>query len=57
VKSRIVAGAVLFLAILLLLSAPTTAKNESSCVSCHTDDATLKRLCKVPEIPTGEAEG
>jgi len=57
VKSRIVAGAVLFLAILLLLSAPTTAKNESSCVACHTDDATLKRLCKVPEIPTGEAEG
>ncbi len=56
-RSRIVAGAVLFFAILLLLSAPTTAKNESSCVSCHTDDAALKRLCKVPDIPTGEAQG
>ena len=56
-KSRIVAGAVLFLVIFLFLSAPTAAKNESSCVSCHTDDAALKRLCKVPDIPTGEAQG
>ena len=56
-KSRIVTGAVLFFVFLLVLSAPTTARNESSCVTCHTDDAALKKLCKVPDIPTGEAQG
>jgi hypothetical protein len=43
--------------VLLLLATSTTARNESSCVTCHTDEATLKKLCTVPEIPTGEAEG
>lgn len=57
-RGRVVTGAILFsLIVLLVLVTSTTAKNESSCVTCHTDEAALKKLCKVPEIPTGEAEG
>lgn len=58
VKAKIIIGSVLlFLVFLLLISSSTTAKNKSSCVTCHTDEASLKKLCKLPEIPTGEAEG
>jgi len=57
VKSRIVTGLILFFVFMLVLSTSTTAKNESSCVTCHTDEVALKKLCKVPEIPAGEAEG
>jgi hypothetical protein len=58
VRGRVVTGAILFsLIVLLVLVTSTTAKNESSCVTCYTDEAALKKLCKVPEIPTGEAEG
>ena len=58
-KSRIVTGVILSLVALLVAvsTTSTAAKNESSCISCHTDDAALKRLCKVPDIPTGEAQG
>jgi hypothetical protein len=33
------------------------AKNESSCVTCHTDEAMLKKTCKPFVKPEGEAEG
>ncbi len=33
------------------------AKNESSCVTCHTDEAMLKKTCKPFVIPEGEGEG
>lgn len=57
-RGRFVTGTILFsLIVLLVFVTSTTAKNESSCVTCHTDEAALKKLCKVPEIPTGEAEG
>jgi len=32
------------------------ASNNSSCVTCHTDDLQLKSLVKPPEI-SGEGEG
>ena len=31
--------------------------DENSCVTCHTSEASLKALSKVPEIPKGEGEG
>ncbi|MFB3925129.1 MAG: hypothetical protein ACE14T_03665 [Syntrophales bacterium] len=40
-----------------LYSSLTDAKNESSCITCHTSETLLKLLCKVPEIPAGVAEG
>ncbi len=33
------------------------AKNESSCVTCHTDEAALKKTCKPFVMPEGEGEG
>jgi hypothetical protein len=33
------------------------AKNESSCVTCHTDEAMLKKTCKPFVMPEGEGEG
>jgi len=42
---------------LLLLSSSTTAQNQSSCVTCHTDEAALKKTCKPFVIPEGEGEG
>jgi hypothetical protein len=53
-----ITGAVLLCMItLLFLSSSTTAKNKSSCITCHTDEVSLKSLCKLPQIPAGEAEG
>jgi hypothetical protein len=43
--------------LLLLLSSSTTAQNSSSCVTCHTDEALLKKTCKPFVIPEGEGEG
>ena len=43
--------------LLLLLSSSTTAQNPSSCVTCHTDEAVLKKTCKPFVIPEGEGEG
>jgi len=58
VKVKIVIGSILlFILLPLAISFSTTAKNKNSCIDCHTDEASLKKLCKVPEIPTGEAEG
>ena len=57
-KVRIVIGSILlFLVFFLAVSSSTTAKNKNTCVNCHTDEVALKKLCKVPEVPTGEAEG
>jgi hypothetical protein len=47
----------LLLPFLLLLSSLTTAQNPSSCVTCHTDEAMLKKTCKPFVIPEGEGEG
>jgi hypothetical protein len=47
----------LLLPFLLLLSSSTTAQNQSSCVTCHTDEAALKKTCKPFVIPEGEGEG
>jgi len=44
-------------ALLLMLSSSTTAQNQSSCVTCHTDEAALKKTCKPFVMPVGEAEG
>jgi hypothetical protein len=49
--------AALFLPLILLLSSSTTAQNQSSCVTCHTDEAMLKKTCKPFVIPEGEGEG
>jgi uncharacterized membrane protein YvbJ len=59
VKNKIIILSVLLSCILFIIfmSTATTAKNKSSCVNCHTDEASLKKLCKLPHIPTGEAEG
>ncbi len=43
--------------LLLCLYAYSTAATQSSCVTCHTSESILKKLCKPPEIPTGEGEG
>jgi len=57
VRYRIVTGVMLVFVVLLVLSSASTAKNESSCIICHTNEALLKRLCKVPELGSGEAQG
>jgi hypothetical protein len=41
----------------LLLSSSSPARNESSCVSCHTDETQLKKTCKPFVVPEGEGEG
>ena len=43
--------------LLLSLYAYSTAATQSSCVTCHTSESILKKLCKPPEIPVGEGEG
>ncbi|HEX2768135.1 MAG TPA: hypothetical protein VHN12_02535 [Geobacteraceae bacterium] len=49
--------AALFLPLILILCSSTTAQNQSSCVTCHTDEAALKKTCKPFVIPEGEGEG
>jgi hypothetical protein len=57
-KARlIILIAALLLPFCLLLSSSTTAQNQSSCVTCHTDEAALKKTCKPFVIPEGEGEG
>jgi hypothetical protein len=41
----------------LLIYTYSPAKNESSCVTCHTDEAALKKTCKPFVMPEGEGEG
>jgi hypothetical protein len=57
-KARIVILIVaLLIPSLLLLSSSTTAQNQSSCVTCHTDEAMLKKTCRPFVMPEGEGEG
>ena len=50
--------AALLLPLILILSSSTTAQNQvSSCVTCHTDEAQLKKTCKPFIMPEGEGEG
>lgn len=57
-KARLVILTVaLLLPFVLLLSSSTTAQNQSSCVTCHTDEAALKKTCKPFVMPEGEGEG
>jgi len=58
-KARLVTLiAALLLPLSLVLSSSTTAQNQdSSCVACHTDEASLKKTCKPFVKPEGEAEG
>lgn len=58
-KARLVTLiAALLLPLLLILSASTTAQNQtSSCVTCHTDESMLKKTCKPFVMPEGEGEG
>jgi hypothetical protein len=50
--------AALLLPLILVLYSSTTAQNQSSsCVTCHTDEAMLKKTCKPFVKPEGEAEG
>jgi hypothetical protein len=57
-KARIITLiAALFLPLILILSSSSTANNPSSCVTCHTDEALLKKTCKPFVIPEGEGEG
>lgn len=43
--------------ILLIIYGYTTAAMQSSCVTCHTSESILKKLCKPPQVPAGEGEG
>lgn len=58
-KARLISLiAALFLPLVLILSSSTTAQNQgSSCVTCHTDEAMLKKTCKPFVMPEGEGEG
>ena len=58
-KARLIIliAALLLPLLLLMLSSSTTAQNQSSCVTCHTDEAVLKKTCKPFVIPEGEGEG
>ena len=57
-KSRfLILIAALLLPLILILSSSTTAQNQNSCVTCHTDEALLKKTCKPFVIPEGEGEG
>ena len=42
---------------LLLFYTYSPARNDSSCVTCHTDEAQLKKTCKPFVMPAGEGEG
>lgn len=35
----------------------TTAAIQGSCITCHTSEGILKKLCKLPQVPAGEGEG
>jgi hypothetical protein len=58
-KARLIILTIVLLlpVLLLLLSSSSPAKNESSCVTCHTDEAALKKTCKPFVMPEGEGEG
>jgi hypothetical protein len=56
-RLSILAIVLLLPVLLLLLSSTSPAKNESSCVTCHTDEAALKKTCKPFVMPEGEGEG
>lgn len=43
--------------VFLFVSSSSTANNPSSCVTCHTDEAMLKKTCKPFVVPEGEGEG
>lgn len=43
--------------ILLFIYGYTTAAMQSSCITCHTSDSILKKLCKPPQVAAGEGEG
>ena len=50
----------LFTALLLFLiftSSSTIATDKSSCLTCHTNDGTLKLLYKPPALGPSEGEG
>jgi hypothetical protein len=57
-KARLVALiTTLLIPLFFLLSSSTTAQNPNSCVTCHTDEAMLKKTCKPFVMPEGEGEG
>jgi hypothetical protein len=58
-KARLIILTIAFIlpVLLLLLSSSSPANNSSSCVTCHTDEALLKKTCKPFVIPEGEGEG
>jgi hypothetical protein len=43
--------------LILFVSSSSTANHPSSCVTCHTDEAMLKKTCKPFVMPEGEGEG
>lgn len=43
--------------ILLVVYGYTTAAMQSSCVTCHTSESILKKLCRPFEAPASEGEG
>ncbi len=43
--------------ILLIIYGYTTAAMQSSCITCHTSESILKKLCKPPQVAPGEGEG
>ena len=49
--------AALLLPLILILSSSTPAQNPNSCVTCHTDEAALKKTCKPFVMPEDEGEG
>jgi hypothetical protein len=48
---------ILFAALLVFLLSLPAWGAQSSCVTCHTDEAALKSLFKAPKIEVGEGEG
>ncbi len=45
------------LLLFLFVSSSNTANSPNSCVTCHTDEAALKKTCKPFVMPEGEGEG
>lgn len=57
-KRRLILSLIIgILPLWLSVSATSPARNTGSCVTCHTDEAMLKKTCKPFVMPTGEAEG
>ena len=57
-KAKVLSLSILLTALAVLFySIPLNATNENSCVSCHTDEALLKKLTKVPVLHGEEGEG